>query len=481
MISTLRTKRLLLLCKIFCIGLLLQFFLNTFVTYELWLTWPVWTWVWLWKEIIIVGITWLLLFMGLRYKKIREMLLTMPIWKFIILLVVTLWCILWISLFVTHVGIGNYIISIRYALIGFFIFAIFFAVAWVWFSDNESSIIPWYNKVIKRVLWLSLGWWAMLRLIPNMLKFFWYNQFGIEWTMGEAPPAVYHTDYNKWYVRNQFLFERPIGFWFFLIAFWPLFFFQVIYRKKKWTILWYGFLYGVLVLSTFSRAALWVWLLQTWILLLLTYRKYLLKWVIFVPWILVLSLLWLFVYKKISVRIYSDVGHIKLLQEGLAIAKDNLIFWWWAWYAGPASHQICYENTNAICTKIHEINTKHQIPTVGYNPENQYLQILIEYGSIWFLWWLILYFYLHIIGLKAYLSATKKDTHHSKKEKMYAYMLFGFSLWILGLSIEWLVLHSFVDRMIVYPFMALFWITYALYRKDQAKEPTLSLEKHKHF
>lgn len=481
MMSSLWIKRLILVCKIFCIGLLLQFFLNTFVTYELWLTGPVWTTIWLWKEIIIVGLTGLILFMTLRYKNIREQIIKMPIWWFILLFFITLWIILWISLFITHVGIGNYIISIRYALIGFFIFAVFFALSRTWFSDNEFKIIPWYNKVIKRVLRLSLAWRCLLRLMPNALKFFWYNQFGIEWTMGKAPPAVYHTDYNKWYVRNQFLFERPIWFWFFLIAFWPLFFLYTLYGKKKSTILWYGFLYGLMVLSTFSRAALWVWLLQTGLLLFLTYRKYLWKWFVFVPWILLLTLLWVFVYKKVSVRIYSDVGHMRLLQEGVIIAKNNFMFWWWAWYAGPASHQICYENTNAICTQIKEINTKYQIPTVGYNPENQYLQILIEYGIVWFLWWLILYVYLHLIGLKAYLLVTKKDAHHSKKEKMYAYMLFGFSLWLLGLSIEWLVLHSFVDRMIVYPFMALFGIVYALYRKERLAVKREALEKHKHF
>jgi hypothetical protein len=40
----------------------------------------------------------------------------------------------------------------------------------------------------------------------------------------------------------------------------------------------------------------------------------------------------------------------------------------------------------------------------------------------------------------------------------------------LGLSIEGLVLHSFVDRMIVYPFMALFGMTFAAYRKNKQQE-----------
>jgi hypothetical protein len=43
----------------------------------------------------------------------------------------------------------------------------------------------------------------------------------------------------------------------------------------------------------------------------------------------------------------------------------------------------------------------------------------------------------------------------------------AFSLGLLGLSIEWLVLHSFVDRMVVYPFMALFGLAYAVYYKSK--------------
>jgi hypothetical protein len=46
-------------------------------------------------------------------------------------------------------------------------------------------------------------------------------------------------------------------------------------------------------------------------------------------------------------------------------------------------------------------------------------------------------------------------------------IVFAFGVGILWLSIEGLVLHSFVDRMIVYPFMALFAIAYGLYIKEK--------------
>lgn len=462
-----RSKYLILLSKIFFIWLLIQFFLNTFVTFELWLSWPVWTGIWLWKELLIVGLTICVIRLIIRNKNQEYSLIKkLPIWWYIFLFLATLGITFFISLFMTHVGIGQYIISIRYSMIGFFIFILFFILARLYIDAKNLSLINRYNKLLKRVLWGALCRRALVWLMPNALKFFGYNQFGIEAGIGEAPPAAYHTNYNQWYVRNQFLFERPIWFGFFLIVFWPIFFLLSLNGKNKKTLLWYGALYWLMVLSTFSRAALGVWLLQTAILLFLTYRKYLLKLVVIIPWLIVLVLLWIFVYKKISVRIYSDVGHVKLLQEWLTIIQNNPLFGRGAWYAGPASHQICFKNPdNNICQQIHKINTNYEITTSGFNPENQYVQILIEYGIVGFIWRCILYFYLHIIGLKHYKALS--ESYHDKRNKLHKTLLFACALWLLGLSIEWFVLHSFVDRMIVYPFMALFGIIYALYKKHE--------------
>jgi hypothetical protein len=46
-------------------------------------------------------------------------------------------------------------------------------------------------------------------------------------------------------------------------------------------------------------------------------------------------------------------------------------------------------------------------------------------------------------------------------------VMIAFSLGLFGLSIEWMVLHSFVDRMIVYPFVTLFGLYYAIYYKEK--------------
>ena len=78
-----------------------------------------------------------------------------------------------------------------------------------------------------------------------------------------------------------------------------------------------------------------------------------------------------------------------------------------------------------------------------------------------------LYGYLHYIAYKSYEQEKKNDDKATKKRRLYSTIVFAFGVGILGLSIEGLVLHSFVDRMIVYPFMALFAIAYGLYLKEK--------------
>jgi hypothetical protein len=80
-----------------------------------------------------------------------------------------------------------------------------------------------------------------------------------------------------------------------------------------------------------------------------------------------------------------------------------------------------------------------------------------------------LYLWLHLIWRNAYKLEQDEKHRMLKKTKQYGILVFGLSLWLLWLSIEWLVLHSFVDRMIVYPFMAIFGLTYALYLKSLKK------------
>lgn len=334
-------------------------------------------------------------------------------------------------------------------MIGFLIFIIFFTITTLFFGAKESNLIKRYSRIIKTLLIRSLVWRGIIWLMPNLLKFAGYNQFNYEGDVGIAPPAAYYTRYDQWLVRNQFLFERPISRGFFLVAFWPLFFILCFKNKSprekfvRWG------LYGLAVMSTFSRAAWGVWLIQTIILIVAQFPRKYWKYVLrgFIPLLLLFGVVIYFWQRQIISREFSNTGHFNMVVEALQKIKERPIWWQGAWTAGPASHQVEW--------------------ITAYNPENQYLQIWLEYGLLWFFGRLYLYGYLHYIAYTSYEEEKKNEDKSTKKRKLYSTILFAFGVGILGLSIEWLVLHSFVDRMIVYPFMALFAIAYGLYLKEK--------------
>lgn len=62
-----------------------------------------------------------------------------------------------------------------------------------------------------------------------------------------------------------------------MVALWPLFFALALKKRKPGTIILWGSLYALAILSTFSRAAWGAWFLQTAILILIEYRQNLKK------------------------------------------------------------------------------------------------------------------------------------------------------------------------------------------------------------
>ena len=442
-------KVLTLVAKIFFIWLLCQFFLQTLVTYKLGMTWTLWNIVWMWKEIIIIGLLGFLVRYIWKNKKLKSFFETFPLKNFVRVFIATIVISFLVSVFINHTWIGAWVMSIRYSMIGFLIFIIFFIISLLFFGAREINLVKRYSRLIKTLLVGSLIWRGILWLMPNLLKFAGYNQFNYEGDVGIAPPAAYYTRYDQGFVRNQFLFERPISRWFFLIAMRPLFFVLCFKNKSPREKFARGWLYGLAIMSTFSRAAWGVWIIQTIILVLMQfprkYWKYALRW--FIPLILLFAVVTYFGQRQIISREFSNTGHFKMVVEALNKIWERPLRWQGAGTAGPASHQVEWIK--------------------AYNPENQYLQIWLEYGLLWFIGRLYLYGYLHRIAYKSYEEEKKTDSKITKKRKLYGMIVFAFWVGILWLSIEGLVLHSFVDRMIVYPFMALFAIAYGLYVKEK--------------
>ncbi len=434
--------------KLFFIGLLLQFILQVFVTFQLWQTGSIWSILWAWKEILIGGLgVWVVWYL-LKRKRLQSFIASFPAKKFLYLFITTLVVVLIVSLLFSHSWLKLVVMSVRYTFSWFFIFLVFFALARLFFDNEEKTtkhtqnkILYRYSYIIKGLLILWIIRWGVIWLAPKTMNFIGYDHQSFEWQVWKRPPVTYYTQLNQGFVRNQFVFERPISRWFFLIALRPLFFMYMI--KNKWTknIFMRGWLYGLNVFSTFSRAAWWVWILTTFLLLIFQYRKqfWRLSLYLFLP-LMVLFIWAAYIGKdQIIAREYSNTGHKELILEAIEKIKDKPIFGQWAWTAGPVTHQV---------------------DTIAeYNPENQFLQIWIEYGIFGFIGRMWMFIWLLALWLPAYKIMLNKK--YSKFQRHTARVLFACAFWLLGLAGEGMVLHSFIDRMIVYPFMAIFAIAYA--------------------
>ena len=124
------------LIKIFLVWLLVQFFLQTFVTFRLW--WDGWFWkvVWLWKEIIILLFILLVgswIFIAIKNKGFKDFyneLRKNSIFRFGIYFLATLIISFVLAVLVQGVWIGTYILSVKYDLLGFLIFLLWVGLAW---------------------------------------------------------------------------------------------------------------------------------------------------------------------------------------------------------------------------------------------------------------------------------------------------------------------------------------------------------------
>ena len=491
-----------LLCKIFVIWLLLQFFLQTFVTFQLWRDGKFWTLFRMWKEFILAlfviillryilanlkvwvnsikhkentdKITWKLLLKNIKWKFVFQFIISFIITTIVLLLLAVCLQAIWFKAF---------LLSAKYDLFWFFIFGIWICLALLFFTEEDKNLLQLYNKLILRALRLWLAWWFMVWLMPTILRHFWYDPLSYEWTVWQRPPVAYYTLIDKWNVRNQFLFERPTSFGFWLIAFFPVFVLWFL-RKKWWKDqLFPTIMFWLLVFSTRSRAWIAVRALEVIVLFFILYWKHIKKYFIRLIIVAIIWLWWLaYLSRWMMIREHSNTWHLQLMKVWWNIAKENLIIWRWAWYSWPASHQLCYSDEpvdifqdidsihldNQRCELLRKANIKNQISTYGFNPENQYLQILMEYWIIWIL------FRLWLCGLILRYTAKMIRIYRNKTKSPYQellyYSLWWFGIWFIWLCAEWLVLHSLADRMVIYPFFLLYWITVWLREKEKDKQ-----------
>lgn len=110
-------KNLVVITKVFLGVLLLQFFLQTFVTFRIGRDWTFWKLVWMWKEFLIVALTIFvarILAKKVEKEKIKKMWEEFPLKRFVIVFCLTLLVAFVISLF--NSSISNFVLSARYSM-----------------------------------------------------------------------------------------------------------------------------------------------------------------------------------------------------------------------------------------------------------------------------------------------------------------------------------------------------------------------------
>lgn len=446
------------LTTVLLIGLLFHFVAVNILEFKMGITGKAMTVLSLWKELLIWVIWWYTIYKlsknNYRSRIWKDKLFKRLIIGFIVLILAT------VAISFLNKSIGNYLVAFRYDFFSLWLFLLFYIIGRIQTRDEEkatfdkkdiehiglqtpSSITKTYFNIIKVLLWFGLIWYSILMTVPGVFKLIWYDRTVFEGQIGERPPAVYYSALNHGLPRNQFIFERPIFYGFFLVGMWPIFYLLYIRRQKfEYTWLW-RFLYGANVISTFSRSAWGVWIVQTVILLLLSHRKHFWKYIkkLVVPLILIVGVLWYYFYYELfgTGRQFSNTWHINAFFKSLDILKEHRLLGQGAGTNGPASHQL----------------------GMWFNSENQYLQIRIEYGIIWFIIWLVYYGYLNISwwikdgrgSISNYL--TNKNIDNRDKQRL---ILIWSNIWLIWLSLCGLVLHSLGDKMSIWPLMILYWL-----------------------
>lgn len=464
---------LIILFKCFVIGLLLQFVAHTIVTYKRWRDSWLWRLIRLWKEFLIIGLATYLI-ITYRQKLLswltqRYQALTRPQPRKNIqtlrhqsdkIFVATLTVIAALSiyslittLFVNGLSVGHRAAGIKYNVFPLVIMLTWYVASRSLSTKQRASLIHWIGWLVVVCLVLALWWYCVIATKPGALKLLWYNNLVFEWLIGQSPPAVYRTARDIGMARNQFLFERPTSWWFFLVMIWPLYFLLYLFNRPPTRYRFERTLFASNIFLTYSRAARGIFVLQSIILYLMTHRKQRKK-VLLLASIIITWLVALLIVKGgngITSRSFSDLGHAKDIMRGAQLRWEKPLLWHGASTAGPWSHQFDMTSSHGI------ISTG----TTWFNPENQLLQRLIEYGILWV--WLLAIFYLLITQYSrhSYLVASRHNYKTTQPDHLLVRAQVMILLGLAGLFAEWMVLHSLADRMVVYPLFALIGVIFS--------------------
>lgn len=293
---------------------------------------------------------------------------------------------------------------------------IFYTAARVGYSSllTQSDIanyIKWICSVIIRLIGIGLVWQWLKWIFPDWFyNILWYGPVG-DYVVWKAHPIYYRT-WPWGRPRFSWLFSGPNNLWYLLVAYASII--PLYVTSLRWRLLYY-----ITIIFTLSRAAI----IGSWI-----------------QWLTQL------------IRRYNDRRWIAILWIGsvvIAIWILSIVKW-----ASTLEH-ITRTWSALLNVTQHPrwVGLGSSWPWVHWNgsilPENFYLQLLLDYGTIPFIAWCA---YWIIIIRKAKSMLVQQSS--------LAPMMRAYISWLLGLLVVGLFLHVFEDSIVNY----LFFIPFGLLR-----------------
>lgn len=340
-------------------------------------------------------------------------------------------------------SISDMLIWIKY---WFFYIFIFLSASFLWFvwKDKLEKIKSlrsiWYCLIGIVIVWFVRQ--AAKLIWPDFFMQIWYGGLN-DFFFGKNPPIYYLTWY-EWTLRWQGLFSGPNNYWYFLVAFLPIILLLFNVQAKRWKDLFklkskeiwnliFVLMWLLAILLTLSRTAILWWALVFILLNINRIRKNKLKtWIVILIWIIWIVALSVLKWSSTLWHIYAKLSSInRVIQKPM---------WMGLWTAWPAIHH----NGTIL-------------------PENYFIQVMIDIGTIWFILWAWVRYAVIIIGKKI------KKTFVDKNNNVEIYLVRRYlNIGRLCLLLMWLFLHVFEDSMVNYLFFISYWIVTWYLTKDLA-------------
>lgn len=434
-------KNIIFYTKIFLFFMLFHFLLVTFLRYELWmdlhLSFLDSQIINLWKDIYLVFLY--ILIIWYLYKNNILISRILEYKKILIFFLLVVFIPLIFTLFFNFLWFKSLIVGFKYDIWFLFPSVLFLLVDWD--KKDIRNFLKYFLYLFKIVIVFCIIFAVIRFKKPEVLYILWFWPLW-DWVNWNYPPILFKT-WVYWLTRLSWIFSWPNHMAFYIIAFLPILLLSIINKKIHY--IWW-ILVIILLLLTLSRSWFLALLVELFLLSIFVYiyyknyRKiiYYLYWI----WIFISIILWwyLFVswkYNQIILRWWSTAGHFQRATKTIKLIKNNLFLWHWLGTAWPASH---YVKNDII-------------------PESWFLQIYYELGIfVWTLWFSYIFYVLYLLF--------KQRKSNILEQRILSLWIF---IWIIGLLVQWLVLHSFEDSMVVLPLFLLIgivlWFTQKTYVK----------------